>query len=164
MWWKSLGGWCQKDSTQDSAVRSALQSWNSAQHTYSSNRPLVGLSSSSCFKHHIRNSQAVTIHLFSHHHFHHLACECFFVVYEDSYWRNLCEEMLLTVSVSTARMSKFSHLLRLADNFWWCFVTIRVRQSYLRLVNASETVFSVFSSASPCFFSFSLLFQEAYHS
>ena len=34
----------------------------------------------------------------------------------------LPEEMVLTVSVSTARRSKFSHLLRLADNFWWCFV------------------------------------------
>lgn len=36
---------------------------------------------------------------------------------------------VLTVSVSTARTSKFSHLLRLADNFWW-WVTIRGKHSY----------------------------------
>lgn len=53
---------------------------------------------------------------------------------------------VLTVSVSTARTSKFSHLLRLADNFWW-WVTIRVKQSYTGAGKCICDHVFVFSSA-----------------
>lgn len=54
--------------------------------------------------------------------------------------------------------SKFSHLLRLADNFWW-WVTIRVKQSYLGLFKCiCNHVFVVSSSShsASCFLSFSI--------
>lgn len=111
---------------------------------------LVALPPSSYFNHHIRNSRAWIIYQLPHH-FHHLLCECFCEVcygmmrihIHDVHCSppppDVSVKMVLTVSVSTARTSKFSHLLRLADNFWW-WVTIRVKQSYLELVSASVTM------------------------
>lgn len=65
--------------------------------------------------------------------------------------------MVLTVSVSTARTSKFSHLLRLADNFWW-WVTIRGKQSNTGAGKCICDHVFVFSSA-PYSASFLVLFQ-----
>lgn len=77
----------------------------------------------------------------------------------------LHEGFFLAVSVSIARTSKFSHLLRLADNFWW-WVTIRVKRLYLGLVSASVSMWLV---APPhlilllvsCFFFFFYLQQRS---
>lgn len=71
--------------------------------------------------------------------------------------RSALANTVLTVSVSTARTSKFSHLLRLADNFWW-WVTIRVKQSYTGAGKCLCDHVFVFSSA-PHSASFLVLFQ-----
>lgn len=133
----------------------------------------VALPSSSYFNRHIRNSTAWTIYQLPHH-FHHLLCVFFSecnrmrrIGIHDvlcspplpmSLWR--CEDGehgSHCVSVH-ARMSKFSHLLRLADNFWW-WVTIRVKQSYLGLFKCICNHVFVISSSShsaSCFLSFSI--------
>lgn len=71
--------------------------------------------------------------------------------------RSTLPNTVLTVSVSIARTSKFSHLLRLADNFWW-WVTIRVKQSYTGAGKCICDHVFVFSSA-PHSASFLFLFQ-----
>lgn len=63
--------------------------------------------------------------------------------------------------VSTARMSKFSHLLRLADHFWWRSVPDGVPLSeffYLRLVP-----FPLVSISFLCFFYFKKLTTARAH-
>lgn len=64
---------------------------------------------------------------------------------------------LLAVSVSIARTSKFSHLLRLADNFWW-WVTIRAKRLYLGLVSASVSMWLLSPLLSSCLISFCCLY------
>lgn len=63
--------------------------------------------------------------------------------------RNFSFFLLLVVSVSIARTSKFSHLLRLADNFWW-WVTIRAKRLYLGLVSASVSMWLLLLLISFC--------------
>lgn len=122
----SVGAMSDRFYTGCSCKGSLLQSWNRAQLK----AILEVLLPASYFYHHINNTEASTVNQYSHR-FCHLPCECFvrsIVVFWRFVFIKFAASLLYLLSpwrqfsLSTARTSKFSHLLRLADHFWWCLV------------------------------------------
>lgn len=185
MRWKSLDEWCQADFYTGFICKVTAAVMEQGSTHFKLKTILVALPPFSYFYHHIRDSGALPIYQFSHH-FHHLPRERFcgvcngitrvrmHNVRSSSLLPAASVEMVLTVSVSNARMSKFSHLLRLADHFWWCFVPDGGGGYYQSettrpwvakcICNYVFVISSSSFSSSPWFFSFLLLFPEAYHS